>query len=167
MKEKRELMLFILNEEESIEEGEVLEAREEERVELQQLDTIEEAEEEYRALTSLSTKGTMKLKSHVKGKEVIVLIDSGATHNFIHQALVEEKQLPWEKNTQFGVTIGDGTRRKGKGICRRVELKLKELTVEADFLAVELGKVDVVLGMQWLDTTGAMKVHWPTLTMVF
>lgn len=27
--------------------------------------------------------------------------------------------------------------------------------------------MDVVLGMQWLDTTGTMKVHWPSLTMVF
>ena len=27
--------------------------------------------------------------------------------------------------------------------------------------------MDVVLGMQWLDTTSTMKVHWPSLTMVF
>ncbi|KAA0060318.1 peroxidase 64 [Cucumis melo var. makuwa] len=75
-----------------------------------------------------------------------------------------------EKDTHFGVTTGDGTRCKGKGICRRIELKLEELTIVADFLAVELGKVDVVLGMQWLDmmdTMGTMKVHWPSLTLVF
>ncbi|TYJ98185.1 retrotransposon protein [Cucumis melo var. makuwa] len=64
VKEKRELMLFILNEEESVEEGAVSEGREEERVELQQLDIIEEAEVEYHAFTSLSTKGTMKLKGY-------------------------------------------------------------------------------------------------------
>ena len=52
-------------------------------------------------------------------------------------------------------------------MCKRVELKLNTLTIIADFLAVELGSVDVVLGMQWLDTTGTMKVHWPSLTMVF
>ncbi|KAA0056274.1 transposon Tf2-1 polyprotein isoform X1 [Cucumis melo var. makuwa] len=49
----------------------------------------------------------------------------------------------------------------------QVELKLEGWVVVVDFLAVELGKVDVVLGMQWLDTTGTMKVHWPSLTMVF
>lgn len=58
------------------------------------------------------------MKGYVEGKEVVVLIDSGATHNFIHQALAEEKKLPMEKGTQFGFTIGDGTRCKGKGICR-------------------------------------------------
>lgn len=32
---------------------------------------------------------------------------------------------------------------------------------------MELGNVDLVLGMQWLDSTGTMKVHWPSLTMTF
>ncbi|KAA0040484.1 Retrovirus-related Pol polyprotein from transposon 297 family [Cucumis melo var. makuwa] len=54
---------------------------------------------------------------------------------------------------------------KGKGVRRRVELKLKEII--ADFLAVELGTVDAVLGMQWLDTIGTMRIHWPSLTMTF
>lgn len=101
----------------------------------------------------------MKLKGKIKGKEVAVLIDIGATHNFIHEALVEEKQLTITQGTKFGVSIGDGTRCLGKGISKRVELRLKEMTIIADFLAVELGRVDVVLGMQWLDTTGTMEVH--------
>ncbi|TYK31689.1 peroxidase 64 [Cucumis melo var. makuwa] len=108
-------MLFILNEEEGVVEGDCSKVQEED-------------------------------KGYVEGKEVVVLIDSGATHNFIHQALAEEKKLPMEKGTQFGFTIGDGTRY---------------------FLVVELGKVDVVLGIEWLDTTVTMKVHWPSLTMVF
>ena len=44
-------------------------------------------------------------------------------------------------------------------------MKLKEII--ADFLAVELGTVDAVLGMQWLDTIGTMRIHWPSLTMTF
>ena len=37
----------------------------------------------------------------------------------------------------------------------------------ANFLIIELGNLDVILGMQWLDTTGTMKIHWPSLTMSF
>ena len=162
VKEKRELVLFILNEEESVEEGNPSEESTEEIVELKQLDILEEREIELKTITGLTSKGTMKLRGKIEGKEVIVLIDSGATHNFIHEALVEEKQLKITQGTKFGVTIGNGTRCLGKGICKRVKLKLRELTILADFLAVELGRVDVVLGMQWLDTTGTMKIHWPT-----
>ena len=163
MREKREL---ILNEEESG--GEEVKMEEtEEVIELSQLVVAETTEIELKILTGLTSKGTMKLKGHVKGREVVILIDSGATNNFIHEAVAMEGGLSIELGTQFGVTVGDGTRCKGKGICRKVEPRLKEMTVITDFLVVELGNIDVVLGMQWLDTTGTMKVHWPLLTMTF
>ena len=96
-----------------------------------------------------------------------MLIDSGATHNFIHNRTVKEKNLYLEKGNPFAVTIGDGTKCTGKGVCKRVELELQGVVVVADFFAIELGNVDVILGMQWLDTTGTMKIHWPSLTMSF
>ena len=43
-----------------------------------------------------------------------MLIDSGATHNFIYQSLAEELKMRLEQDTHFGVTIGDGTGVKEK-----------------------------------------------------
>lgn len=37
----------------------------------------------------------------------------------------------------------------------------------ADFLAIELGRIDMVLGMQWLSATGFVGVHWPSMVMTF
>ena len=81
--------------------------------------------------------------------------------------MINELNLLVEEKTKFGVTIGDGTALEGKGVCKRVEVKLPELKIVADFLAIKLGRIDVVLGMQWLCTTGFMGVHWPTMTMTF
>lgn len=39
--------------------------------------------------------------------------------------------------------------------------------VEDDFLPLELGSSDIILGMQWLRKLGEMKVNWQTLTMTF
>lgn len=60
----------------------------------------------------------MKLRGTVRGREVIILIDSGATHNFIHQGVVEELNLQLKGKNKFKVTIGDRTVLEGKGICK-------------------------------------------------
>lgn len=127
-------MLLILNEEESNEKEATTEDEVEEVIEQNQLDLNEIAEIELRVITVVTSKGTMKLKGQMNGREVILLIDSSATNNFISQVLVEELRLGIDPRTQFGVTIEDSTRCEGKGICKRVKVKLKELTVIADFL---------------------------------
>ena len=167
MKKKRELMLFIMNEEESVEEENQREENSEEVVELKQLDLTEETKIELRVVTRLTNRGMMKLKGEIRGKEVVVPIDSGATHNFLHIKIVEEQQITVEDGTPFGVTIGNGTKCREIGVCRKVEMKLKGLTVVTNFLAIDLGSVDVVLGMQWLGTIKTMKINWPSLIMKF
>jgi hypothetical protein len=39
------------------------------------------------ALAGISTPQTLNIKGYIKNKKVIVLIDSGSTHNFIHYKL--------------------------------------------------------------------------------
>lgn len=56
---------------------------------------------------------------------------------------------------------------KGNGVCQRVVLTLSELTVKEDFLPLELGSLDMVLGMQWLQTMEKMEADWPMLTLKF
>ncbi|TYK23783.1 peroxidase 64 [Cucumis melo var. makuwa] len=122
-------MFFILNEKESTEEEGTSEENIEGIVELKQLDIVEGSEIELKTIIGFSYKGTMKLKRVLKDKEVVVLIDHGATRNFIHQDLVEERQIPME-NTPIGVTIGNGMRCKGKGLYYR---KLNQATISDKF----------------------------------
>jgi len=44
------------------------------------------------ALISILTLQTLKLIRYIKNHKVIILIDSGSTHNFIHQWIVQETQ---------------------------------------------------------------------------
>jgi hypothetical protein len=42
------------------------------------------------ALAGISTPKTLKIEGYIKKKKVIVLIDSGSTHNFIHYKLAKD-----------------------------------------------------------------------------
>ncbi|XP_038898276.1 uncharacterized protein LOC120085983 isoform X2 [Benincasa hispida] len=140
LKENRELMLFITNENEKpdLEQEEKGEPPEEEEKE----ETVEIA---LRSIYGLSARGTMKLRGKMKGEEVLVLIDCGATHNFLHKRLVNELKIPMNK--KFSVVIGNGDMIKGGGICKAINLELPNLRVKTNFLAIDLGQMDVVLGM--------------------
>lgn len=63
--------------------------------------------------------------------------------------------------------MGYGEFVKGKGIYKGVILEMQGLTVVENFLPLELGGTDVVLGMQWLGSLGLMEVNWKCLAMKF
>ena len=109
----------------------------------------------------------MKLKGVLRGKEVTVLIDSGATHNFISTDLVRTLELLVDKTGDYGVIMGTGLSVKGEGVCRGIVISLQDIEVAEDYLPLELGSSDIILGVQWLETLGVMTVNWKNLTMKF
>ncbi|WVZ17654.1 hypothetical protein V8G54_010636 [Vigna mungo] len=97
----------------------------------------------------LSTPKTMKLKGRIGRREVLVLIDSGASHNFISQELV------------------DGQKKKISGCCKRVILELGSIEIVENFYLFKVEGVDVILGIEWLKKLGEVTVDWGKLTMVY
>ncbi|KAL1212943.1 hypothetical protein V5N11_032912 [Cardamine amara subsp. amara] len=63
--------------------------------------------------------------------------------------------------------MGTGLTVKGKGICNNLELELPGYKMRSSFLPLGLGGVDVILGMQWLETLGDMRVNWKKQVMRF
>lgn len=110
---------------------------------------------------------TMRLEGSISGEKVIVLIDCGATHNFISMELVRKLKLPIATTTEYGVSMGNGLTVQGDGICKAVTLNLQNLSIVEEFLPIDLGGTDVVLGMKWLESLGDMHVNWQLLTMRF
>lgn len=77
-------------------------------------------------VVGFSTPRTMKIKGKVGKIEVIVLIDCGATHNFISYRLVDSMALPLSETSHYGVI-------KGKGICEGVKVTLPGVTITRTF----------------------------------
>ncbi|TYK18018.1 Retrotransposable element Tf2 [Cucumis melo var. makuwa] len=167
--EVRELRMFVVHEnnvEEEIIEEECAQPKELNMFELEgEVNVVVELS--INSAVSLTYPGTMKVRGKLKGEEIVVLIDCGATHNFISEKLVKEMKLHTKKTSHYGMILGSGTAIEGKGVCENVELTLNEWKVVADFLPLELGGVDAILGMQWLYSLGVTETDWRNLTMTF
>lgn len=107
------------------------------------------------SIVGITNPKTMKLLGRIGDGEVVLMVDPGATHNFISLKAVEQLGIPFTKSGGFGVSLGNGEAIRGTGICKAVELRLNdEAVVIDDFLLLELGNSDVILGIQWLEKLG-------------
>ncbi|KAA0041085.1 uncharacterized protein E6C27_scaffold477G00590 [Cucumis melo var. makuwa] len=140
MKEQRELRMFVVVNE--TEEYEIIQESEPERKELTRLevkgDNTAYVELSINSMVGLNDPGTMKVRGKMQEEDVIILIDCGATHNFVSEKLVKKLQLPTKETAHYG-----------------------------DFLPLELGGVDVILGMRWLYSIRVTVVDWKNLTLSF
>ncbi|KAI3522148.1 hypothetical protein L1887_11628 [Cichorium endivia] len=119
------------------------------------------------SVAGLTTPRTMKLRGMIGQNEVVVLIDSGATHNFLSLRLVKPLGLSVTGTREKGIMLGNGGFDKSIGICKNVSLSLPGYQLVHDFYPLDLGGTDVILGITWLETLGDTRVNWRELTMSF
>ena len=110
---------------------------------------------------------SLQLAGSIHGKTVLILIDSGSTHNFLSIAIVKELGIPLDHLESFVVQIDNGDIVFGKGICRQVVIKLKNINIQEDFYPFELGNVDAILGVKWLAYLDTVQANWKEMFIKF
>lgn len=108
-KEVRELRVLLVNGTEEIELVQGFASEDEAEEEAPKIGEVVELD--LKLVIGFSTPGTMKLMSKINDREVLLLIDCGATHNFISQHLVEELELPVINTNNYGIVLGNGVPR--------------------------------------------------------
>ena len=99
-----------------------------------------------------------KLRGIIWKASMVVLIDSGATHNFITHELLRKAHLSTTKRLDIKVMFGSGITVNGLSVCEGVKINIQRLDSIINCIALELQKVDLVLGVQWLRTLGKCEV---------
>ncbi|KZV29480.1 hypothetical protein F511_03765 [Dorcoceras hygrometricum] len=147
-------------------------------------DEVEEDIKEYGTLElalfsigGVSQPQTLKLRGRIEGAEVVIMIDSGASHNFISRPfpshnfisrpLVEKLGVEVDESVRFGVCLGDGGKVRCKGLCRNLQIDLGACQLVITGHMFELGGVDVILGVDWLRTLGEVMLDWGKMRMRF
>ena len=110
----------------------------------------------------------LKLQGTVSGARATILIDCGATGNFISKSFVSRfvrKPLPMEASMDT-ITLADGSSQPAGGIHRSVPIRIMEYKDTLDFTSTTLGGYDVIFGMPWLLQYNPI-VDWRGCTIKF
>ena len=101
------------------------------------------------ALAGITTPQTLEIEGHIKKKNVIVFIDSGSTHNFIHYKVAKELNCFLYPAPQCKVMVANGGTINFFGKCHNIKLTMGEYVLNSPILSIQMGGVDFVLGVQW------------------
>jgi hypothetical protein len=119
------------------------------------------------ALTGFSTPQTLKLISYIKHQKVIILVDSGSTHNFIHHRIAQETHCYIHAINNFQIMITNGGSMKCGGCCENVCLQIGDYQLKSHMFSIDMGGCDIVLGVDWIRTLGPILMDFKALTMQF
>ena len=119
------------------------------------------------ALTGFSAPQTFKLISYIKHRKVIILVDSGSTHNFIHRCISQETHCYIHVVKNFQIMIANGGSMKCGGRCENVYLQIGDYHLKSHMFSIDMGGCDIVLGADWLRNLGPILMDFKELTMQF
>ena len=100
------------------------------------------------ALVGNPTSNTMRIKGWIQNHDVVSLIDSGSTHNFLDVAVLPVLHLQLDTSQILEVRVANGTVLKTLGSCHGVTITLQGHRFVVDFNILHLGGCEVVLGTQ-------------------
>ena len=130
-------------------------------------DEVVEPEITLYALVGNPTPGTMRVKGKVNSVSLVILVDSGSTHNFIDAAVISVLHIPVDKSQILEVKVANGDIIKTQGLCKDVLMCLQGQVFLVQLNVLPLGGCDLVFGTQWLSTLGVINWDFKNLSMGF
>ena len=117
-------------------------------------ETVEEEEEPHRTSTKIDVLSgvpqfhTLRLKGVMQGNKITVLVDGGATHNFIDSTLMERIKIHIEPFEGFTMVIlGNHTMECNRWIPY-LQVNIGDYTLKDNFYVVNVVEIKMVLGVE-------------------
>jgi hypothetical protein len=97
------------------------------------------------ALTGFFSPQTLKLIGYIKHRKVIILVESGSTHNFVHHSIAQEINCYICVFNNFQIMIANGGSMKCGGHCENVRLQIGQYHWKSHVFSIDMGSYDIVL----------------------
>jgi hypothetical protein len=110
---------------------------------------------------------SIQLKGILQEVPIVILVDSGATHNFIDKRLVQKMGWPADNSKSMWIRLGDGSRVQSGGVCSNLSIDIEGVQVDIEAQLFDLGGMDLILGVDWLRTLGDIIMNWNSQSMSF
>ncbi|XP_038678483.1 uncharacterized protein LOC119979936 [Tripterygium wilfordii] len=110
---------------------------------------------------------TMRVVGYVGSMPLTILVDSGATHNFVDATIATQLELPVKSIGPTPVKVANGEKLQCCGLIERLVVRCQGTNFPVSGYIVPLGGCDLVLGIEWLQELGNICWNFQELTMAF
>jgi hypothetical protein len=121
----------------------------------------------HQALTGQLSPKTLKFQGHLHGLPVMVLIDTGSTHNILQPRIANHLHIPSQPIPNFSVMVGNGSHLQCSGFCVNVPIDLQNNLFHIPFYLLPIEGADAVLGMEWLRQLGPIAADFSIPSISF
>ena len=109
---------------------------------------------------------TLRIKGTIQGHRLGVLIDGGASHNFIDATWVKRRDIQTDSFEGFSTAAASHTMDCSQRIPQ-LTVTLGNYTVMETFYVVDVPDMKVVLRVQWTYSLGKYSTNYQTTEMEF
>jgi hypothetical protein len=120
------------------------------------------------AITRIRREDTMQLRVVLNGQEMLALLDTGSTHNFINYKAAQQCGVTLEPTPRHHVKVANGDPVFCQGVtrCAAIDINRETFTIEA--YAIPLDTFEIILGTTFLKHWGqyygiSRTFAWPSV----
>jgi predicted aspartyl protease len=92
-------------------------------------------------------------KGYINGKEIEILIDSGAKKSVLPLAIVKKYDFPY-KESKIKCLLGNGQSSGIEGVTKQLHVEVHNITCHLEFMILK--RDNILLGVDWLNKTKAI-----------
>jgi hypothetical protein len=108
-----------------------------------------------------------KMRGVLQGQKISVLIDGGASHNFIDSTLLKRRHIPTIEFEGFCVEVAGGRTMPCDNYIPGMKLTLGRHDLAQYFYVMDLRDTNIILGFLWLSILGPVTTNYNTMEMSF